>query len=361
MAETPKIRFGFIGCAGIGRRVSRAVALAPNAVLNAVGSRSLDKARAFAAANGFPAGAKVYGSYEAVLDDPEVDVVYLPLPTSLHVRWAVLAASKKKHVLLEKPVALNVAEFDEIIAACESNGVQLMDGTMWMHHPRTSTMKEFLSDVNRFGQLRSIHSNFTFRANADFLENDIRVKPDLDALGALGDAGWYCLRAILWAANYELPKTVIASRNPEHNQVGVILACGATLYWEDGKAATFYCSFLSNTSTDITALGTKGTLHVHDFVLPYEEKEASFYAATESGVDEGVTKWVPQPSKHVIETEIPQEALMVNELARLVADIKFKNAKPEKKWPTISRKTQLVADAVKASIDRGFEPVQIQE
>jgi len=187
------------------------------------------------------------------------------------------------------------------------------------------------------------------------------VKPDLDALGALGDAGWYCLRAILWAANYELPKTVIASRNPEHNQVGVILACGATLYWEDGKAATFYCSFLSNTSTDITALGTKGTLHVHDFVLPYEEKEASFYAATESGVDEGVTKWVPQPSKHVIETEIPQEALMVNELARLVADIKFKNAKPEKKWPTISRKTQLVADAVKASIDRGFEPVQIQE
>ena len=209
--------------------------------------------------------------------------------------------------------------------------------------------------------LSQIHSNFTFRANADFLENDIRVKPDLDALGALGDAGWYCLRAILWAANYELPKTVIASRNPEHNQVGVILACGATLYWEDGKAATFYCSFLSNTSTDITALGTKGTLHVHDFVLPYEEKEASFYAATESGVDEGVTKWVPQPSKHVIETEIPQEALMVNELARLVADIKFKNAKPEKKWPTISRKTQLVADAVKASIDRGFEPVQIQE
>ncbi|BAU01838.1 hypothetical protein LR48_Vigan10g185400 [Vigna angularis] len=361
MAETPKIRFGFIGCAGIGRRVSRAVALAPNAVLHAVGSRSIDKARAFAAANGFPAAAKVYGSYEAVLDDPEVDAVYLPLPTSLHVRWAVLAASKKKHVLLEKPVALNVAEFDEIIAACESNGVQLMDGTMWMHHPRTSNMKEFLSDVNRFGQLRSIHSNFTFRASADFLENDIRVKPDLDALGALGDAGWYCLRAILWAANYELPKTVIASRNPERNQVGVILACGATLYWEDGKAATFYCSFLSNTSTDITALGTKGTLHVHDFVLPYEENEASFYAATESGVDEAVTKWVPQPSKHIIETDIPQEALMVNELARLVADIKFKKAKPEKKWPTISRKTQLVVDAVKASIDRGFEPVQIQE
>jgi len=74
----------------------------------------------------------------------------------------VLAASKKKHVLLEKPVALNVAEFDEIIAACESNGVQLMDGTMWMHHPRTSMMKEFLSDANRFGQLRSVLTCFEF-------------------------------------------------------------------------------------------------------------------------------------------------------------------------------------------------------
>ncbi|BAU01840.1 hypothetical protein LR48_Vigan10g185100 [Vigna angularis] len=361
MAETTKIRFGFIGCAEIARKVSRAVALAPNAVLQAVGSRSFDKAHAFAAANGFPAGAKVYGSYEAVLDDPEVDAVYVPLPTSLHLRWAVLAASKKKHVMLEKPVALNVTEFDEIIAACESNGVQLMDGTMWMHHPRTSKMKEFLSDVNRFGQLKSISSNFTFTGSPDFLENDIRVKPDLDALGALGDEGWYCLRAILWVADYELPKTVIALRSPVHNQSGVLLACGATLYWEDGKVATFYCSFLANMTMDITALGTKGALHVHDFVIPYEEKEASFLAATESGFDEGVTKWINQPKPHVIKTDIPQEALMVNEFAHLVADIKFKNAKPEKKWPTISRKTQLVVDAVKASIDRGFEPVQLQE
>ena len=112
---------------------------------------------------------------------------------------------------------------------------------------------------------------------------------------------------------------------------------------------------------NITACGTKGALHVHDFIVPYEEKEASFFAATESGYDESVTKWVNKPSEHVIKTEIPQEALMVNEFARLVADIKFKNAKPEKKWPTISRKTQLVIDAVKASIDKGFEPIQIQE
>ena len=99
--------------------------------------------------------------------------------------------------------------------------------------------------------LSQIHSNFTLIASADFLENDIRVKPDLDALGALGDAGWYCLRAILWVANYELPKTVIALRSPVRNQFGVLLACGATLYWEDGKVGTFYCSFLANMTVDI--------------------------------------------------------------------------------------------------------------
>ena len=155
MAET-MIRFGILGCADIARKVSRSITLAPNATLYAVGSRSLEKAERFAAANGFPPSAKVYGSYEAVLDDPDVDAVYVPLPTSLHLKWAVLAAKKKKHLLLEKPVALNVSEFDRILEACESNGVQFMDGTMWMHHPRTAKMRELLSDPQRFGRLKSV-------------------------------------------------------------------------------------------------------------------------------------------------------------------------------------------------------------
>ncbi|KAK7246681.1 hypothetical protein RIF29_41551 [Crotalaria pallida] len=135
----------------------------------------------------------------------------------------------------------------------------------------------------------NIHTCFTFGADADFLKNDIRVKPDLDALGSLGDEGWHCVRGILWAANYELPKTVIASREPVLNDAGVIMAVGASLHWEDGKVATFCCSFLSNLTMDITAIGTKGTLHVHDFIIPHEEKEASFYASSNSGFDDLVT------------------------------------------------------------------------
>jgi len=353
------IRFGIIGCAEIARKVSRAITLAPNAKLAAVGSRSHEKAARFAAENNFPSDAKTYGSYEAVLDDPNVDAVYVPLPTSLHVRWAVLAAQKKKHVLLEKPVALNAVEFDAIVEACESNGVQFMDGTMWMHNPRTAKMKEFLSDKQRFGQLKSMQTIFTFAADPDFLKNDIRIKPDLDAHGALGDAGWYCIRSILWAVDYELPKTVIALHGAVLNDAGVILSCGASLHWDDGKVATFHCSFFSHLTMDTTAIGTKGTLHLHDFVVPFQEKEASFSAGTECGFNELVSGWEPPPSKHTVTTDLPQEALMVKEFSSLVETIKVKGSKPEKKWPTISRKTQLVLDAVKASIEKGFEPVEL--
>ncbi|KAH7842633.1 hypothetical protein Vadar_007548 [Vaccinium darrowii] len=356
MSEKP-VRFGILGCASIARKISRAINRAPNASIQAIGSRSIDKASRFASENGFPASAAVYGSYEAVLDDPDVDAVYVPLPTSLHVKWAVLAAEKKKHILLEKPVALNVSELDVILQACESNGVQYMDATMWMHHPRTAQMREFLSDPQRFGQLKSVHSIFCYNPGPDFLINDIRIKPDLDGLGCLGDAGWYCIRAILWAADYQLPERVTALPNPEFNESGVILSCGASLSWTDGKIATFYCSFLTNLTMDLTCAGTNGYLHVHDFVIPFQEKVASFYGASNS-------RWVnfgcePTPTKHKVATDLPHEAIMVREFARLVASIEGNGLEPEKKWPIISRKTQLVVDAVKASIDRAFEPVEV--
>ncbi|PPS06746.1 hypothetical protein GOBAR_AA13896 [Gossypium barbadense] len=305
MAGIP-IRFGIIGCAEIARKVSRAIQLAPNATVSAVASRSFDKAANFAKANGFPPDTKIYGSYESLLDDPDIDAVYLPLPTSLHLKWAVLTAQKKKHLLTEKPVALSVAEFDQILKACEENGVQIMDGTMWVHNPRTHKMKQFLNDKEQFGQLRTVNSCFTFFADPDFLKNDIRVKPDLDALGALGDAGWYGIRSILWAADYELPKTVTAFRNPVLNEAG-----------------------------------------------------ASYTTSAKPGFNELVTGWVQLPSEHTVTVDLPQEACMVREFASLVANIKKNGAQPDKKWPTISRKTQLVLDAVKASMEKDFQPVEI--
>ncbi|TXG74032.1 hypothetical protein EZV62_002611 [Acer yangbiense] len=357
--QTPPIRFGIIGCARVARSVSRAITLAPNAVISAVASRSIEKASLFAKDNKFPPEAKIYGSYEALLDDPDIDAVYLPLPTSLHVKWAVVVAQKKKHLLMEKPVAFNVAEFDVIAKACEDNGVQFMDGTMWVHNLRTPKMREFLSDSERFGQLKAIHSCFSFAGHPDFLKNDIRVKPDLDGLGALGDVGWYCVSSILWANDYELPNRVVALHGPVLNEAGVILSCGASLHWDDGRLATFFCSFLSNLTMDITAIGTKGTLNLHDFVIPFQDKEASFIVNSKCFFNETVTRWVPIPSEDTVTTDISQDVCMVREFSRLVGDVK-NGSKPESKWPIISRKTQLILDNVKTSIEKGFVPIEIK-
>ena len=101
---------------------------------------------------------RVYGSYIELVNDPFVDAIYMPLPTSLHVEWAVLAASKWKHLLLEKPTALDSSQLGLILEACAVNGVQFMDGTMWYHHPRTAKMKEVLSaDARHLGHVHWVN------------------------------------------------------------------------------------------------------------------------------------------------------------------------------------------------------------
>ncbi|KAL1822999.1 hypothetical protein ACET3Z_009777 [Daucus carota] len=354
------VKIGILGCAEIARKLSRAIHLVPEDVcISAIGSRSESKAIQFAAANGFPVSAKVYGSYDAVLEDPDVDAIYMPLPTSLHLKWAVLAAQKQKHLLVEKPVAMHVDELDAILEACDDNGVQYMDGTMLQHHPRSAKMREYLDDAEHFGQLRSIISCFTFAASPDYLANNIRTKPDLDGLGALGDIGWHCIRSILWAADFELPKFAIALPGPVLNKAGVIISCGASLHWEDGKTATLHCSFLENLTMDVTLVGTKGTLHMHDFNIPFEEGRATFSTGTKLGFNDLSTGWSLKHTEHTVTTDLPQECLMLKEFSRLVANIKSNGAKPEKKWATYSRKTQLTMDAIKESVYNGFQKVEI--
>ncbi|KAI3417483.1 hypothetical protein J3R85_014441 [Psidium guajava] len=354
MADNP-VRFGIIGCAGIARKLCRAIALAPNASLHALGSRSIEKAKSFAAANGLSGAVKLYGSYGDVLDDPLVDAVYLPLPTSLHAAWAVSAARRGKHVLLEKPTAVDAAELDRILEACEASGVQFMDGTMWLHHPRTEKMMEIVSDRGRFGELKSINSISMFAPSREFFEDNIRVQPDLDFLGALGDLGWYCIGAFLWAAGYKLPSAVSALPGVTRNSAGVILSCSAVLYWGSAHemAATFHCSFLAHVSMDLAVVGSNGSLHLKDFTIPMEEGSASFEFTPSAKFVDLHIGWSVKPEKVLVPTELPQEALMIREFASLARGILDSGRSPESKWPEISRKTQLVLDAVKKSIDGG--------
>ncbi|GMI74040.1 hypothetical protein like AT1G66130 [Hibiscus trionum] len=367
MAETEaQVRFGIIGCANIARKLARAINLAPNSVLHAVGSRSIEKAKRFITINGLDhQRVKIYGSYEQVVEDPSVDAVYMPLPTSLHVHWAVVAARNGKHVLVEKPTALDVDELDRLVGACESNGVQFMDGSMWLHHPRTGKMKEMLFDSKLLGDVNYIYSTSTTSPSPEFFEHDIRVKGNLDALGALGDLGWYCLGAVLWAKNYQLPTVVTALPDVAKNSDGVIISCSASIQYKEPSAAgattnaIIHCSFLSDTSMDLALTGSGGSLNLGDFIIPHRESSASFEFTKGAKFVDLHIGWNVKPEKVVVNCELPQEALMVKEFARLVAGIRTSGLPPDRKWPEISRKTQMLVDAVKKSVDLGCEPVYL--
>lgn len=150
------VKLGILGCASIAEKIVRAVLLLPEIRLVALGSRSLAKAQEFAKRNGLPADAKVYGSYDEVLDDTSVDAVYIPLPTGLHVHWVLKAAEKKKHVLLEKPPAHTMEEMELMTSALEKQGLQFMDGTMFVHHPRSAEMHQILHNPQLFGTIREV-------------------------------------------------------------------------------------------------------------------------------------------------------------------------------------------------------------
>lgn len=194
--EYEMIHVGILGAAHIARKTFRALNAASGVTVVAVGSRSKEKAQqlidGYTDADDTLAGhaCQAYGSYEEVLADPKVDVVYIPLPSAFHLKWVEKAAMAGKSILLEKPIAVNHFETKSIIDVCVKHGVQLMDGTMWMHHPRTRILKKIIDEGKVLGEVKEVTTNFSFAAPPGFGEN-IRSKRECDPLGALGDLGWY--------------------------------------------------------------------------------------------------------------------------------------------------------------------------
>ncbi|GJP41134.1 hypothetical protein CLOM_g818 [Closterium sp. NIES-68] len=311
------VRFGILGTARIARKVIRAMHSVPGVAPYAIGSRSFDRAAQFAREVGMADDAAIYGNYADVIADPLVDAVYIPLPTGLHVEWVVKAANHGKHILLEKPVALNVDDLNAMIAAVDTAGVQIMDATMWMHNPRAAEMKAVMRDRKDFGQLMRVTSNFFFPGSEEFMQKDIRLKKDLDGLGCLGDIGWYCVRASLWAADFELPYRVIGLPDAKVNEEGVLIRCGGYLCWRNGLTGLFQCGFDSLDSQRLELAFSRATVTLDDLTIPFQEDKCEF-------VIEKGSKW-PNPSLGVKSTverrEIvltwTQEAMMVAELARI--------------------------------------------
>jgi len=149
--DEPRLRIGILGTANIARKNARAIHKSRRCELIAIASRRPERATEWAqsVAPWFgPGGVRAYGSYDELLACADIDAVYVPLPTALHATWVRRVADAKKHVLLEKPVALSAAAFLELVQYCRARGVRVMDGTMFVHHPRHASLLTLLDPAD---------------------------------------------------------------------------------------------------------------------------------------------------------------------------------------------------------------------
>lgn len=223
-----RLRLGILGCAKIANGFVRDVLVSPQVEIVAVASRELGKAQAFALQYGLK---RAWGSYEAMLADPDVDAVYIPLPNTMHAPWAMAAARAGKHVLCEKPLTLSRASAQAMYDTACQRGVILLESFPYYFQPQTGDMLALLQS-GAIGDVRSVQANFGFTLASD-ATNNIRFSRDLGG-GALLDAGSYPLSLIRLVMG-EAPVRVLAQSSWAGS--GVDISTTATLEYADGRRA----------------------------------------------------------------------------------------------------------------------------
>ena len=204
------IRWGILGAAKFAREhMGPAIALAKDAELRAIATRTPEKADVF---KRFRSDLRVFDNYQALLDDPEIDAIYIPLPNDMHTPWAIKALNAGKAVLIEKPVSLNVAQLDELIAARDATGGCVAEAFMILHHPQWIKMRE-LVETGALGTLRRVEGVFTYDNQND--PGNIRRQAERGG-GSVPDIGVYPYGAVRFVTGQE-PRALI-SRHIERDE-----------------------------------------------------------------------------------------------------------------------------------------------
>jgi predicted dehydrogenase len=247
------LRWGILGTARINRRIIPAMRQARRSDLVAVASRDRARAEAYATEWSIP---RAVTGYQALLDDSSIDAVYIPLPNSEHVPWTLAAIAAGKHVLCEKPIALDPADVDLIAAAASAAHVVVEEGYMYRHEPMTARVMELING-GAVGTVRAVVSGFTF---ALLLEStNIRLQSALGG-GALWDVGGYPLTYTQLIAGGHEPKMVFGTAHWSHS--GVDEEFMGMLRFDEGITANIYAGFRAAYRTWLEVLGSDGALTV---------------------------------------------------------------------------------------------------
>ena len=195
---------------------------------------------------------RFYSDYQAMLDDPDIDVVYIALPNHLHREWTIRAAAARKHVLCEKPLAMNAAECNEMITACRQANVLLMEAVMYRFHPRMLYLKQMLV-ARELGDVRFLHAAFSFNFNAP---GNYRAYRQFGG-GAILDVGSYCVNAARWLIDSE---PVSSQEIISYNQESIDLNTSAILRFSEDVSAHIQSSFVAAEHQVIEVVGTTGAV-----------------------------------------------------------------------------------------------------
>lgn len=249
IAPSSPLRLGVLGAARIARLFVEAVKPSAKVVVTAVASRDAERGAAFARDSGI---ARLHPSYDALLADPEIDAVYVPLPNNLHARWSIRAANAGKHVLCEKPLAASAAEARAMFDAAKSNGVYLAEAYPYRAQPQTLKLRELVAD-GAIGRLQLIQAAFGFPLTD---AANIRMDPSL-AGGALMDAGSYPVSLVRTIAGVAPHRVHATSRWAAS---GVDSTTVATLEFADGLLAQISCTFATARHRHAFIAGDAGSI-----------------------------------------------------------------------------------------------------
>ncbi len=246
-----KLRWGLLSTARINRSLIPAIRASKRSELLAVGSRKIGTARQYARERDIP---HVHGSYEDLLADPQIDVIYNSLPNHLHAEWTIKALNAGKHVLLEKPLALSTTEVEAIRKAAEATGNTVAEAFMYRHHPQTFKVQELI-ETGTIGEVLYMQGDFTF-----ILDNptNIRAIPEYGG-GSIWDIGCYPISFFRMVAGH-LPNSVHGYQVLSNK--GIDWTFAGHMDYPNGIVAQFYSSFGLPYHTQMEIRGTKGTIVV---------------------------------------------------------------------------------------------------
>lgn len=391
---------GILGCARIAKKNCRA-AKAAGCRVTAVASRSEEKARDFVdevlgdddddeseqrRPRIFAGGDDAYD--ELLLSSSSnggggggglmMKCVYIPLPTKLHERFVPAALASRHHVLLEKPVAVSASSCRRMLDDASRNGRLLMDGTMFVHHPRTKHFVSSIPNPNR------VSFNFTFDGGEEFFKQNIRLKSDGDFMGCIGDLGWYCVRMgllVFSADASDLRRGLVTDVQVVRYQLsedGVPFDADCIVTFSGNRVLSFHCSFIHpvTQTVQISGTGSEYSAIMTDAILPRQGDTISY-----SLVKQGLVQFdeiTEQETKDVhCDNALVQQVCMWRNFSRWARKIEMESAgsdvQNEKWWggdsdeakaandmASYSLYTQIVLDALMESIKLGGTKVPVE-